>query len=674
MTQSAEPTGDLEIALARGAQMLGPRPDLAQAQAQAILEALPGHPAALLLMAQARRRLGDLAGALEVLEPLVRDQPRWAAAHLELGVALSEGGDGRAAVAALTRATQLHSDLAEAWGALSDQCRLLGDSRGADEARARQLGCAAKDPVLLEAGAALVEGKLAIAEHLLRDVLRDRPDEIAALRMLAEIATRLGRYEDAEALLTRCLELAPGFAPAQHNLAVVLYRQTKAQAALVEIEALLANDPANPGFLNLQAAALGQLGEYHRAVSIYEALLKAYPDQPKGWMSYGHALKTLGRQDDAIAAYRRALDRAPSLGEVWWSLANLKTMRFTDADLVEMERQVARTHISDEDRFHLQFALGKALEDGGEYEQAFGQYRAGNALRKQSLDYDADETTRHLARSRDLFTAGFFAERTGFGCPAPDPIFILGLPRAGSTLVEQILASHSAIEGTMELPDMPAIAKRLGARGRRDEMSAYPDVLAELSADECRALGEEYLSRTAAQRKTDRPFLMDKMPNNFAHVGLIKLILPNAKIIDVRRHPLGCCFSGFKQHFARGQGFTYDLTDLGRYYGDYVALMAHFDAVLPDQGHRVIYEQLVANPETEVRRLLDHCSLPFEPACLTFYDNDRAVRTASSEQVRRPIFTDGLDQWRHFEPWLEPLKSALGSLLDTYPAVPPFAA
>ncbi|HQP21181.1 MAG TPA: sulfotransferase, partial [Phenylobacterium sp.] len=358
------------------------------------------------------------------------------------------------------------------------------------------------------------------------------------------------------------------------------------------------------------------------------------------------------------------------MGEAWWSLANLKTFRFEAGDLAAIRAQLARGDLADEDRFHLEFALGKALEDAGDYGASFAAYAQGNALRRKSLDYDAEETHRAMLRSRALFTPDFLAARAGQGCEAPDPIFILGLPRAGSTLIEQILASHSMIEGTMELPDIPAIAKRLGARKAKDQESAYPEVLAELSAEELRALGEEYLERTRGQRKLGRPLFIDKMPNNFAHVGLIRLILPNAKIIDARRHPLGCCFSGFKQHFARGQGFTYDLTDLGRYYADYVALMAHFDAVAPGRVHRVIYERMVADPESETRALLDYCGLPFEDACLRFYENDRAVRTASSEQVRRPIFTDGLDQWRNFEPWLDPLKAALGSVLEAYPDAP----
>lgn len=666
------PTGSLEAALARTERMLEARPDLAELQAREILNAVPGHPAALLLMARAQRYQGQASAALATLEPLARSQPKWAMAHLELGLARIEAGDSRGGERALSQAVALKPDLSAAWGVLAQQRRMLGDSRGADEAEARQLGCAIGDPVLMEAGAALVEGRLAVAEHALRELLKARPTEIAAIRMLAEVATRLGRYEDAEALLVRCLELAPGFTAARHNLAIVLYRQTKVGEALAEIETLQKADPANPSYRNLQAAALSQLGEYARAIAVYEPLLADYPTQPKGWMSFGHALKTVGRQDDAIAAYRKALDQLPSLGEAWWSLANLKTVRFSDADLSAMRAQLARTDISDEDRFHLEFSLGKALEDRADYAASFAAYAAGNALRKKTLDYDADETSAYLDRARALFTPAFFAARDRFGSPAPDPIFILGLPRAGSTLIEQILASHSRIEGTMELPDMPAIAKRLGGRSRRGEPSAYPDMLAGVDAEAARALGEEYLARTAPQRKLGRPLFIDKMPNNYAHVGLIHLILPNAKIIDARRHPLGCCFSGFKQHFARGQGFTYDLTDLGRYYADYVALMAHFDSVLPGRVHRVIYEAMVADPETEVRRLLDYCALPFEPGCLKFYENDRAVRTASSEQVRRPIFTDGLEQWKHYEPWLEPLKAALGPVLDAYPEVPDF--
>jgi len=490
--------------------------------------------------------------------------------------------------------------------------------------------------------------------------------------MLAEVAARLRRFRDAETLLVRCLELAPSFTGARHNYAVVLHRQNKPAAALREIEALLALEPTNPGYNNLKAAILVRIGEYQQSIEIYEAVLAAYPEQPKIWMSYGHALKTKGREEDSIAAYRRSIELQPSLGEAYWSLANLKTFRFTSAELDAMRLQHERDGLADEDRFHLHFAMGKALEDAGCYAESFENYVHGNRIRRRSSKYAAKEMTAHVQRSKALMTREFFEQRAGRGAAAADPIFIVGLPRAGSTLLEQILSSHSQVEGTMELPDIPAIAKTLSGVGGKSHGSNYPEVLAALTAEECRALGEQYLSQTRIQRKTDAPRFIDKMPNNFAHIGLIHLALPNAKIIDARRHPLACCFSGFKQHFARGQSFTYDLEDIGRYYRDYVELMAHFDAVLPGRIHRVVYESMVADTESQVRQLLAYCNLPYEEGCLRFYENERAVRTASSQQVRQPIFSDAVDHWRHYEPWLAPLKEALGSVLDAYPAAPVF--
>jgi tetratricopeptide (TPR) repeat protein len=534
----------------------------------------------------------------------------------------------------------------------------------------KALAASVRDPRLMEAGLALVEGRLAVAERLLRPHLKEKPTDIAAIRMMAELAGRLGRYGDSEKLLRRALELAPGFTAARANLATVLYRQNRPAEAIEVLDALLNGEPANPAHQNLKAAALGRIGGYEEAIALYSAVLERFPDQPKVWMSYGHVLKTVGRQHDSIAAYRRAIAAAPSLGEAWWSLANLKTVELGAADSAAMERALATPGLAEEDRFHLHFALGKALEDAGEAERAFAHYEEGNRLRRAGLAYDPDEIDRHVERSVALFTPPFFAAREGRGCAVGDPIFILGMPRAGSTLIEQMLASHSRVEGTMELPDVPALAKRLGGRRLKSEPTAYPESLAALSAGELQALGEEYLERTRIQRKTGRPFFIDKMPNNWAHVGLIHLILPNAKIIDARRHPLACTFSNFKQHFARGQGFSYDLAELGRYYRAYVELMRHFDAVLPGRVHRVIYERMVEDPEAELRRLLDYLDLPFEAACLRFHENERAVRTASSEQVRQPINREGLDQWRAFEPWLGPLKDTLGPVLEAYPDAP----
>ena len=559
---------------------------------------------------------------------------------------------------------------AEAWRLLGEALMRQGDEAGAEQAFAGQVQASVDDPELQEAAAALVENRLAVAERRLRPFLKRQPDNVAALRMLAEIGGRLGRYDDAEALLVRCLELAPGFDAARHNLALVLYRQNRPSEAIAEVDRLLAAEPGHPAYRSLKAAALAQIGEYEAAIAAYRSVLADHPVQPKGWMSLGHALKTVGRAEESIAAYRQSLRLQPSLGESWWSLANLKTFRFSGADIQAMAAPLSAPNLADEDRLHLHFALGKALEDAGRHAGAFEHYRQGNALRRASLAYDPDETSAHVARSRALFTGQFFADRAGWGAEAPDPIFVVGLPRSGSTLVEQILSSHPEVEGTMELPDIASIARRLGGERRPGEAPAYPGLLSELGRAELTALGEEYLERTRIQRKLGRPLFIDKMPNNFAHLGLIQLILPRAKVIDVRRHPMACGFSGFKQHFARGQGFTYDLGDLGRYYADYVELMAHFDAVLPGRVHRVIYERLVEDPEAEVRRLLAYCGLAFDPACLRFHETARPVRTASSEQVRQPLNREGLDQWRHYEPWLGPLKTALGETLDAYPEAP----
>jgi tetratricopeptide (TPR) repeat protein len=470
--------------------------------------------------------------------------------------------------------------------------------------------------------------------------------------------------------LARCLELAPAFAEARAQYATVLNQLKRPLQALAQIEQLLAAEPRNPNFRNLKAAVLVEIGEYEGAAGLYSGLLSEYPHQARIWMNQGHVLKTLGRHDEAVAAYRKSLELTPGLGEAWWSLANLKTFRFTAEDVAAIERTLERTDCSDEDRLHLHFALGKAREDAEQHEQSFAHYQKGNSLRRAQLRYDADANTRFIERSIKLFTPEFFAQRAGVGCPAPDPVFIVGMPRAGSTLVEQILSSHSMVEGTMELSDITTLARSLDGADVGGGPGRYPDALADLAPSKLRDLGATYIERTRVQRKAGRPFFIDKLPNNFQHVGLILLALPNAKIIDVRRHPLGCCLSNFKQLFARGQAFSYGLEDVGRYYHDYVALMAQIDRALPGRVHRVHYESLVVSTEAETRALLEYCGLPFEAACLRFHENRRAVRTASSEQVRRPIFRDGLDQWRHFEPWLDPLKGALGAVLESYPAVP----
>jgi len=622
MASQTDPTGTLDTALAHARRLLVAQPDLALAQAREILRVIPRNAAALLIAGEAHRAKGQ----------------------------------GEAATAALRAAVAADPGSAEAWRALGDQLHLAEDEAGGDAAYLAALRASTRDPALLEAADAMARDDLAHAEPILRARLKEAPTDIGAIRMLAELAGRIGRNKDAETLLRRALELAPGFAAARHNLALALHRQGRSAEAIAEIDRLLDNEPAHPSYINLKAAALARLGEYEPSIALYRQVLVDYPKQPKVWMSLGHSLKTIGHQNESIEAYRRALGLEPTLGEAWWSLANLKTFRFTEEDRATMRAALARTDIAEEDRFHLEFALGKAEEDAGRYAQSFAHYVEGNRRRRALIDYDPDELTASVDRKLQLFTPEFFAEREGWGCEADDPIFVVSLPRSGSTLIEQILASHSRVEGTTELPDIGALATRVGTRN-----------MAALNADEVRTLGEEYLDRTRIQRKTDRPRFVDKMPNNWAHVGFIRLILPKATIIDARRHPLGCCFSNFKQHFARGQTFTYDLGEIGRYYADYVRLMGHFDRVLPGYVHRVFYEAMVDDTDAQVRALLDHAGLAFDPACLRFHETDRAVRTASSEQVRRPIFREGVEQWRNFEPWLGPLKHALGTLVEEYP-------
>lgn len=546
-----------------------------------------------------------------------------------------------------------------AWRAIGNLWHAAGNRAAGGAAHLRALTLSVADPELVAAASALTAGVLEQAEPRLRARLQTQPTDIAAIRMLAEVAGRLGRWRDAETLLRRALELAPGFTAARHNLALVLLRHDRPDTALAEIEALIDEAPGDPSNDILRAAILGRTGDYGLAVEAYRAILAEHPGQAKLWMSLGHALKTVGAQDESIAAYRRSLDIEPGLGGSWWSLANLKTYRFSPEDAAAMRAALDEGGMSEDDRFQLYFALGKAEEDAGHYAESFAHYAEGNRLRRALIHYDADETSKTVDRQRALLTAEFFAARAGWGCPAEDPIFVVSLPRSGSTLIEQILASHSAVEGTMELPDIAMLAGRLGPGG-----------LADLDAATAAAWGAEYLERTRVQRKEDTPRFVDKMPNNWLHLGLIQLILPNATIVDARRHPLGCGLSLFKQHFARGQAFSYHLTEIGRYYADYARAMAGIDAALPGRVHRIFYEAMVEDTEAQVRALLAHARLPFEPACLEFHKTERAVRTASSEQVRQPIFREGMEQWQHFAHWLGPLEAALGPALTRYPAPP----
>jgi tetratricopeptide (TPR) repeat protein len=659
-------TLSLTAAVDAAARLLATAPAQAERQALAILKAAPGDPRAALILGSARRRRGDAQGALAVLEPLAGAHPRAANTYYELGVTLAALGRNAAAIIALRHAVGVKRDLPEAWRALGDLLFTFGDVAGAETAFAEHARACVQDQRLKPAAEALFAGDMPAVERLLRPHLASLPNDATALHMLAQARARQGGHSDAETLLARCLELDPSFDGARFSYANALFDQQKAAQAIAQVEILMQRDANHPAYRNLLAAGLALVGDYARVNAIYDGLLAQYPNQPRIWLNAAHALRTVGRRDEAVAAYRRCIALAPELGDAYWGLANLKTASLTDAEAKAMAAQLQRADLPGEDRLHLNFALGKALEDRGDYADAFAHYAAGAKIRRASIPYDADETTAQMQRAKAVFTSAFFADRQGFGSPSSAPIFVLGLPRSGSTLIEQILASHSAVEGTMELPDIGFLAKSLDRAARGGRGPSYPERLVELDAASASALGESYIATTAIQRQLDRPRFIDKMPNNFQYIGLIHLILPNAKIIDARRHPLGSCFSAFKQHFAQGQAFSYDLTDLGRYYADYVELMTHVDTAIPARIHRVIYEDLVEDTDAQVRRLLDYCGLPFEEGCLKFYDNDRAVRTVSSEQVRQPIFRDGLEQWRRFEPWLGPLKTALGPALETW--------
>ena len=525
----------------------------------------------------------------------------------------------------------------------------------------------ARKPRLQHIASHLQNNRVELAEKALTKHLATHPDDADAIMLKAQAAARRGDRGEAASLLAHCLELAPDHTVARFDYARLLIRLGKFNTALKEVDALLRGDSGNPLFRRLKAGILATLGEDEQSLAIWQHLVAENPLRAESWLMYGHALRAMGFREQSIAAYRKAIGLRPSFGPAYWSLANMKTVRFSDADIAAMQEQLRRTDIATDDRTNLLSALGKAYEDIGAYDRSFEQYAKANATMRMRIDYDWADITSRLASNKALFTPEFLRSRSDAGCAAPDPIFVLGRPRSGSTLIEQILSSHSAIEGTAELPYMSALARRLEERECIATGTDYPTVLGRLERSALSALGEEYLADTQAHRKLGRPFFIDKSPNNYFHIGMILLILPNAKIIDARRHPAACCLSMFKQNFSNT---NLRLSELGQVYRDYVALMAHFDRVLPGKVHRVLYEDMVRNPEAEVRRLMDYLRLPFEETCLRFYESERTVRTPSSEQVRRPISGEAVDHWRHYEPWLGPLTRSLGSVLADYPSVP----
>ena len=612
----------------------------------------------LYLTAVNQRYLNRIHDALATLDRMQRIHPGYGRLFQERGHCYRALGEKESAAAAYQQAVTLNPALPASWKALAALYAALGRRAEADNAANVAASLDALPAAVVAANSLFAEGETHAAEQMVRRFLLQNPDHVEGMRLLARIGMKLDILDDAEFLLENVLQFSPDYHAARYDYAEVLAARHKHREALQQIRLLLAIEPRNPLFRSVEGNALVGLGNHEAALKVFFELREETPSNPTVHLAIGHAQKTIGRQPEAIESYRRAAAVKPNFGDAYWSLANLKTYRFSEQEIERMRSEEGSTGTPTVDRYHLCFALGKALEDRAEFAESYSFYARGNELKKEETRYDADALERNLRRQAQMCTKEFFAARAGMGCNAAHPIFIVGLPRAGSTLIEQILASHSLVEGTKELPDIPQLVQHLNGRESDESKPKYPDVLAELDAAQMRAFGEKFIADTCIYR-TGRPYFIDKMPNNFRHIGLIHLILPNAKIIDARREPMACCFSNFKQLFASGQEFTYSEDDIGRYYLSYVELMNHWDEVLPGKVLRVQHERVVEDLEASVRRLLAFCGLPFEQRCVEFYKTERSIRTASSEQVRRPIFKDGLDQWRHFEPWLGKLKAAL---------------
>jgi len=620
----------------------------------------------LYMLAVCQRYLSKHSSALATLEKLKSLVPEHSRAFQETGHVYRAMNNAGAALNAFSRATQINPALAASFRAQIDILTATDRSHLTGQLKQQLESLEALPKPLVAVTDLIAQGKLIKAEQLCKAFMQKVPRNIEGMRLLADIGSRLGVLEDAEFLLESAVEFAPDHTKARIDYIQVLRKRQNYQESLRQAKLLLDSDPSNPQFQSVFAVESMQSGDYDTALSTFESILKILPEDPVTLTSRGHALKTQGQTDDAIDSYRRAIKKYAAHGEAYYSLANLKLFSFSDEEIGAMEAQESNLSISHMSRIYLNFALGKAYEDKALFDQAFRFYERGNAFKKSQSRYKASDLTAEFKAQTEVFDHNFVASHSNTGFTAPDPIFIVGLPRSGSTLLEQILASHSQVDGTMELPNMLALAQKLRRGERISAVNHYPGILKELTAEHFKEFGVKFIDETRVHRGS-APFFIDKMPNNFRHVGLIKLMLPNAKIIDARRHPMGSCFSGFKQLFAEGQEFTYGLEEVGTYYKDYVDLMDHWDTVFPEQVLRVQYEEVVADLDTQVRRILDYCGLEFEDSCINFYETDRSVRTPSSEQVRQPIYQSGVEQWKNFEPNLDPLKQALGPVLERYP-------
>jgi tetratricopeptide (TPR) repeat protein len=656
------PTSSVEAEVRRIRELLE-RSDFARAFAAAdvLLRQVPENRDVLYMVAVSQRYLQRIPDAFATLARFEKLHPDYSRLFQERGHCYVALRSAEPAIEAFLRAVNLNPALPASWNALQILFRMTGQAANAEMAAAHVKTLAELPTEVVTASSMFSDGETHEAERIVRKFLLAHGNHIEAMRLLAKIGAKLDVLDDAELLLEAVLVLAPDYHAARYDYVHVLLGRHKHVKALAELDKLLKVEPDNRSYRTAYATAWVGLGDNEKAVQLYRELLVETPQAADVHLSVAHALKTLGRRGEAIESYRTAAAIRPSYGDAYWSLANLKTYRFADDEIRRMRAEESAPSTQLIDRYHLCFALGKAFEDRAQYAESFEYYERGNTLKKTQSRYRPEYTERNARLQASICTAEFFGARHGAGSLNAEPIFIVGLPRAGSTLLEQILASHSQVEGTMELSDVPRLVQELQGRESSDADPRYPRVLAELGTEQFQRFGEKYLADTRIYR-TDKPRFIDKMPNNFRHIGLIHLILPNAKIIDARRDPLACCFSNFKQLFASGQEFTYSLEDIGRYYRSYVELMQHWDAVLPGKILHMQHEDVVEDLDGNVRRLLEFCGLPFESQCIEFYKTERSVRTASSEQVRQPIFKEGLDQWRHFEPWLRPLMEALGDL------------
>ena len=632
-------------------------------RAQALLAEVPENRDVLYMAAVSQRYLKLIPDALATLAELERHHPRYSRLFQERGHCCVALRSAQPAIDAFLRAVNLNPSLPASWNALQALFRMAGRSADAEYAAAQAANLASLPVEIATAFSMFADGEIHDAERVVRQYLLAHGNHVEGMRLLAKIGMELDIVDDAELLLENALVLAPEHDAARYEYAVALLERHKHLRAREELERLLRKDPNNRMYRTTHATVCTGIGDYGKALPLYREILAETPQDAELHLSIAHALKTLGRTEEAIESYRAAAAVRPRFGEAYWSLANLKTYRFTDGELTRMRNDEASPDINPADRYHLCFALGKALEDRAEYAESFIYYERGNALKKIECRYTPEPLERNARLQASVCTREFFAARQDFGLPDMSPIFVVGLPRSGSTLIEQILASHSQVEGTMELADIPRLVQELQGRETVDSHPRYPGVLSELSAPAFSRFAAAYLRDTSAYR-LGKPRFIDKMPNNFRHLGLIHLMFPNARIIDARRDPMACCFSNFKQLFASGQQFTYSIEDISRYYRMYAELMEHWEYALPGKILRVHHERVVDDLENNVRRILDFCGLRFEASCVEFHKTQRAVHSASSEQVRRPINRDGVDQWRHFEPWLGPLKQALRPLVS----------